>query len=416
MFSMMPWMMPRYAFLHAADLRLDAPFTGIGRTPPPVAAALRDASLQAWEGLVETAIARRVAAVLVSGGLCDGLERGARAQVRLGRGVARLVEHGIAVFIAIGGRDPQDGLAAIGDWPAGAVVFAPGTAATVPLRRDGHTLAVVHGAGVDPEEGAEAAARRLRRDGAPGPHLAVLPSQVGRGGVSLDVVRDAGIDYWALGGAPAFNVQHARDPWLVTPGTPQARTLHDAGPHGAALVEVEDGAVARVTLEPLDRVRAASVRLDDADGAADLQQRLREAAAALRAAHPEHVLLLTALVGNRARVARALRQPEARAAQLATLRRDTERADPALWWAALRAAPPGPLAAAADDLAGEVARRRALLSADAERTMRFLQRRFEPLRGTWTAALDPREVDPLLDEAAAVAVDALVAGEDDGGR
>ena len=48
--------------------------------------------------------------------------------------------------------------------------------------------------------------------------------------------------------------------------------------------------------------------------------------------------------------------------------------------------------------------------------MRFLQRRFEPLRGTWTAALDPREGDPLLDEAAAVAVDALVNGEDDGGR
>ena len=60
-----------------------------------------------------------------------------------------------------------------------------------------------------------------------------------------------------------------------------------------------------------------------------------------------------------------------------------------------------------DDRTGEVARRRALLSADAERTMRFLQRAFEPLRGSWTAALDPRDVDALLDEGAAVAVDAL---------
>src|SRR5512143_378405 len=119
----MPCMMPRYAFLHAADLRLDAPFTGIGRTPPPVATALRDASLQAWDTLVETAVARRVAAVLLSGGLCDGLERGARAQVRLRRGVARLAEHGIAVFVALGGRDPKDGFAAIGDWPEGVTVF-----------------------------------------------------------------------------------------------------------------------------------------------------------------------------------------------------------------------------------------------------------------------------------------------------
>src|SRR5262245_11816256 len=122
--SIVPCMMPRYAFLHAADLRLDAPFSGIGRTPPLVAAALRDASLQAWDALVDTAIARRVAAVMLSGGLADGLERGARAQVRLQRGVARLVEHGIAVFIAVGGRDPRDGFAAIGDWPEGVVVFA----------------------------------------------------------------------------------------------------------------------------------------------------------------------------------------------------------------------------------------------------------------------------------------------------
>ena len=133
MVSIVPCMMPRYAFLHVADLRLDAPFAGVGRTPPPIAAALRDASLQAWDALVETAIGRRVAAVLLSGGLCDGLERGARAQVRLRAGVARLVEHGIAVFIAVGSRDPQDGLAALGDWPEGVVVFTPGPAAAVPL-------------------------------------------------------------------------------------------------------------------------------------------------------------------------------------------------------------------------------------------------------------------------------------------
>lgn len=408
--------MPRYAFLHAAELRLDAPFGGVGHAPPVVATALREASLRAWDGLVEMAVARRVAAVLLSGGLCEGLERGVRAQARLRAGVARLAEHGIAVFIALGVRDPQDGFAAVGDWPAGVVVFAPGVAGSAPLRRDGQHLALVHGAGIDPEEGAEAAARRIHRGDEPGPHLALLPGTVGRGGASLDALRGAGIDYWALGGASDFAIQHARDPWLVTPGTPQARSADDHGPHGAALVEVEDGAVARVTLEPLDRVRAAAVRVDEADDAAALHQRLREAATALRAAHPEHVLLLTAVVGQRARAARLVRQPDGRAALLAAVRREAQRVDPGVWWAALRAAPPGPLAAAADDLAGEVARRRALLSADAERTMRFLQRAFEPLRGSWTAALDPRDVDALLDEGAAVAVDALVASEDESGR
>ena len=409
-------MVPRYAFLHAAELRLDAPFSGIGRTPPALAAALRDASLRAWDALVEAAIARRVAAVLISGGLCEGLERGVRAHARLRAGLSRLAEHGIPVCIALGARDPRDAFAALGDWPDGVVVFEPGAAGSVPVRRDGELLAVVHGAGIDPDEGAEAAARRIYRGDEPCPHLALLPSAVGRGGAAVDALRGAGIDYWALGGAADFTVQHARDPWLVMPGTPQARALDHHGAHGAVLVEVEDGAIARVTLEPLDRVRAAVVRVDDADDAAALAERLRAAAAALRVAHPEHVLLLTAVVGPRARVSRAVRQPDARAALLGALRRDAERADAALWWAALRAAPSGTLAAAADDLAGEVARRRALLSADAERTMRFLQRAFEPLRGSWTAALDPRDIDALLDEGAAVAVDALVVGEDDADR
>lgn len=408
--------MARYAFLHAAELRLDAPFSGIGRTPPPVAAALREASLQAWDALVDTAIARRVAAVLLSGGLCDGLERGVRAQARLHAGLQRLVAHGVPVYVALGARDPRDGCAAVGDWPEGVVVFAPGEAGRAALRRDGQHLAVVHGAGVDADEGAEAAARRLYRGDEPGLHLALLPAAIGRGGAAVDAVRGAGIDYWALGGGADFAVQHSRDPWLVTPGTPQARAVDAHGAHGAALVEVEDGAIARVTLEPLDRVRAAAVRVDDADDVTALQARLRDAAAALRAAHPAQLLLLTAVVGPRAGAVRAVRQPDGRAALLAALRRAGERDDPALWWAALRAAPPGPLPAAADDLAGEVARRRALLSADAARTMRFLQRAFEPLRGSWSAALDPRDVEALLDEGAAVAVDALVAGEGDAGR
>jgi DNA repair exonuclease SbcCD nuclease subunit len=404
-------MTARYAFLHAADLRLDAPFTGVGRTPAPLAAVLRDASVQAWDALVAAAVARRVAAVLVSGGLCDGLERGARAQVRLRDGVARLREHDIAVFLALGARDPQDGFAAITDWPEGAVVFTPGHAGAVPLRRDGAYLGTVHGVGIGRDDSAEAAARRLYRGDLGGPHIALLPSTVGRGGVALDVLRDAGIDYWALGGGAEFAVQHARDPWLVSAGTPQARTPHDVGAHGAALVEVEDGVITRVTLEPLDRVRAAVVRIDEADDAAALQQRLRDAAAGLRAAHPEHALLLTALLGPRAGVARVARHPDARAALLAEARRECERSDPLLWWAALRTAPPAPLPAAADDLPGEVARRRALLAGDAERTLRFIEQRFEPLRETWSATLDPRDVDPLLDDAAAVATDALVLGD-----
>ena len=102
--------MSRPVLLHAADLHLDAPFEGIGRAPAHVAAALRDASLASWDALVELAIGREVAAVLLAGGLCDGLERGVRAQARLRDGIARLAAAGIRVFIALGERDPPAAL------------------------------------------------------------------------------------------------------------------------------------------------------------------------------------------------------------------------------------------------------------------------------------------------------------------
>ncbi|MFN8641219.1 MAG: AAA family ATPase [Candidatus Binatia bacterium] len=383
-------MMPRYAFLHAAELRLDAPFSGIGRTPPAVAAALRDASLQAWEALVETAIARGVVAVLLAGGLCDGLERGVRAQARLRAGVARLAAHGIAVCLAIGARDPQDGLVAVDHWPEGVTVFGPGEAGAVTLHRDGEPIAVVHGIGVDPESGPDAAARRIVRGDASVLHVALLPCAVGRGGAAVDALRGAGIDYWALGGAPDFAIQHARDPWLVMPGTPQARTpeahgaRRGAGRSGGRRDRPRHARTAR------PGARAAAVRVDEpttpprccsacARGGGAVRQRLQ----ARPAVRPR--------CSARARRRRAPGAPAGWACGAAGgAAPESEQVDPLTWWAALRPPPPGPLGAAADDLAGEVARRRALLSADAERTMRFLQRAFDPLRGSWTAALDPR--------------------------
>ena len=62
--------MPR--FLHAADLHLDTPFTSVGGYPDRVGAALREASLEAWEALVQTALDRRVAFVVLAGDIYDG--------------------------------------------------------------------------------------------------------------------------------------------------------------------------------------------------------------------------------------------------------------------------------------------------------------------------------------------------------
>ena len=417
-FIMSP-IMPRSVVLHAADLHLDAPFEGVGRTPSHVAAAVRDASLGAWDALVELAITRNVAAVLLAGGLCGGLERGVRAQVRLRDGLVRLTAAGIGVFIALGEGDPTDGLAAVGGWPPDVTVFGSERPSSVVLERGGVRLATVHGVSAAPEQ-RDPTARFARGDTA-GPHLAVLHAGVaGRAaddasGVAsrLADLRAVDMDYWALGRSRALDYVSRAHPWIVQPGTPQGRGLaaQECGPKGAMLLTIEDGVVARVDFEPLDRVRCLCVDVLDAQDPAALERTLGERAAVLRDEHPGRALLLTARVDAAAAASRALRSPDRRLDLLAALRRAAAAWEPFVWWVDVHAAPPAARQRAAvlagDDLSAEVERCRARLAGDPQQCARFLARRFEPLRDAWTAELDAREADELLDEAAAVAIDAL---------
>lgn len=405
--------MPRFSFLHAADLHLDAPFTGVGRPPAAFAGALRDASLAAWDRLVERALARGVAAVCLAGGLCDGLDHGVRAPARLRSGLRRLAGAGIAVYIARAARDPFDALSE--PWPDGVTVFAAGAPSPHALWRDGALLATWHGVSAD-AAGALPPPDAWRRDDAPGVHIGVVHAAQAAAAdeppacavYRPDALRAAGLDYWALGHAHAAAQPASGSPWIVYPGTPQGRglTAAECGAKGAVLVEVEDDRIARVSFEPLDAVRCLRVTAAAGAGEPDaLRRALAAERDALRAVHGGCALVLEAAIDA---APAALCQPAARAALLAALRRDADAIEPFVWWANVRAVP-APGAAAGDDLAGEVLRLRAGLAVDAARSQRFLARRFEPLRYAWSADIEPREAAALLDAAAGLAVDALAA-------
>src|SRR3954468_12734733 len=117
---------PKFRFVHAADLHLDTPFAAIGRVAPEVAARLRDASLEAFDSLVTMAIEREAAFAVFAGDIYDAADRGVRAQLRFLRGVERLGERGIPVFVAHGNHDPLDGWSAIRRAPSNLTVFGCG--------------------------------------------------------------------------------------------------------------------------------------------------------------------------------------------------------------------------------------------------------------------------------------------------
>src|SRR3954454_23894101 len=214
--------MSGFRFVHAADLHLDTPFEGLARTSPEVAAALRDASLAAFDALVELTLREQAAFLVLAGDVYDGAERGVRAQLRFLRGLERLSAAGVQVLVAHGNHDPLAGWSAIRAWPAGVHVFSSEAVEAVPVERDGHVLATVHGISYATRDCPASLLPRFAGAAGEGLRVGVLHANVGGDPAhaayspcSVDQLRAAGLDYWALGHVHQRAVLCDGDPWVV---------------------------------------------------------------------------------------------------------------------------------------------------------------------------------------------------------
>jgi DNA repair exonuclease SbcCD nuclease subunit len=341
---------PDFSFVHAADLHLDTPFKGIGATAPFVAERLREASLAAFDSLVELCLKRQVAFLVVAGDVYDGPERGLRAQLRFRDGLARLSQAGIKSFVVHGNHDPvETGWSALADtWPEGVTVFAAGAAQAVTVNVGGIPVATVQGVSFAQRSEPESLARRFSPRPGPGVQVGVLHCNV-RGAApgyddyspcTLDELRSVGLDYWALGHVHTGMILAGRpgseEPWVVYSGNLQARSPKpsERGPKGAVVVHVRAGSVAEVEPVSCDVVRFDLVELDVANIAdlAELRARLLEASRdRLAQAEGRSLVLRGSLVGQ-GDLHFDLRRPGSVGDLLTALREDFAEQDPFCWW------------------------------------------------------------------------------------
>jgi len=261
-----------FCFVHAADLHLDTPFEGIGQAEPGVADALRDASLDAFDALVELAIIRNAAFVVFAGDIYDGAERGIRAQVRFHRGLQSLSDAGIWSFVVHGNHDPvATGWSAIrADWPPLVKIFTSEVEG-VTVERDGEPIAKVYGVSFAKRAEIENLALRFPTRSGPELHVGVLHCNLG--GVSdhdsyapcsVDDLRCPDYDYWALGHIHVRTTVRDSDPCIAYPGNLQGRSpkASERGAKGALVVDVDDRTVHPPRFVPLDVVRFQEIEVD----------------------------------------------------------------------------------------------------------------------------------------------------------
>ncbi|MBW2272347.1 MAG: DNA repair exonuclease [Deltaproteobacteria bacterium] len=419
--------MARYCFVHAADLHLDTPFEGVRRAAPEVQAALVDASLEAWDALVELTLERDALFLLLAGDLYDGARRGLRAQLRLLRGIERLCAAGVRVFAVQGNHDPVgEGWSAVRRWPEGFTLFGSEAVANVPLERGGSRLATVYGISYAERATRENLALRFRRGSEEGLHVGLLHCNVGGASghepyspCSVEDLARSRLDYWALGHIHTQRILREGDPWIVYPGSLQGRSPKpgELGAKGAVVVEVEGQRVTGVEPVFVDRVRFLAPEVDAArcSDLADLERALGSAAEAARAENEGRALVLRARLVGRSALGADLRRPGALAELLAALRDRSEGLSPWLWWESLqselRAELDREALRARDDFSSELLAASDALALDDEARASFLDRVLRDLppreRGVDLPALAQADGAALLAEGERSALELL---------
>ena len=111
-------------FIHAANIRLDVPVSvqTAESLTDDLRFAFEDATLHAFAEVIEASIRHDVDFLLLSGNVFVEADRSLRARLTLLKGVRRLAEQDIQVFILPGDSDPPEAWRAIPEMPENVVV------------------------------------------------------------------------------------------------------------------------------------------------------------------------------------------------------------------------------------------------------------------------------------------------------
>jgi DNA repair exonuclease SbcCD nuclease subunit len=246
--------------LHIADVHLETPFFG---EDEQVRSKLRQAVHTSFSNAVQAAIDRSVHGLLIAGDLFDSDRLSFATERLLLEEAERLRAAGIAVYYATGNHDPGGANARILHlpWPENVHIFSGSTPRTVTLTdRRGEPLGRLTGAGhARPGEATNLAGGFEPVDGEL-PHAGLVHAQVLSGTAppehepyapcTLEDLRAAGLDYWALGHVHRCQqVLDAPPAWYA--GNLQGRHPKEAGPKGGFYLELGAGGLERHEFLPL---------------------------------------------------------------------------------------------------------------------------------------------------------------------
>jgi DNA repair exonuclease SbcCD nuclease subunit len=290
--------MSTFRFLHSADLHLDSPLIGLSGKSTEFADLVAEASRQAFDNLVSTAIETDCRFVVLAGDIFDGDLRDIRSGRHFAKKLHELKEARIETYMVLGNHDAENRF--VGHLKLGEVahVFSSREAETFEIEE---LVVAIHGRSFPKRDVTENIAAEYPP---PRPgyfnigvlHTACQGQEDGHATYApctVEQLVNHGYDYWALGHVHKRAVLN-EDPWVVYPGNLQGRHAREAGPKGVTIVEVVDGQVTELKDSALDAVRWATMEIqtEAADEISDLLERIGERVEEAAAAADDRLLAI----------------------------------------------------------------------------------------------------------------------------
>ncbi|MCD1632178.1 DNA repair exonuclease [Martelella mediterranea] len=295
--------MTGFRFIHAADLHLGSPLSGLALKDRQIAERFAAAGREAFTALIDCAIESAVDFMVIAGDVYDGAWRDNSVGLFFNREIARLSRAEIPVYFLRGNHDAESIVTRTIAMPDGVKEFSTRQPETFTIDR---LKVALHGQGF---------ADRVAGDNLALAYPPAVPGHFNIGVLHTSLsgrpphavyapctpadLASRGYDYWALGHVHAFEEVSA-DPLTLYPGNLQGRNIRETGDKGAVLVTVEDGRP-RYERIILDRARfeAVSVAIAPDMKESDVLQAVEATLAALaEAANARPVALRLTLEGR----------------------------------------------------------------------------------------------------------------------
>ena len=245
-----------FRFIHCSDLHIDSPFTGLSRVDEKYRSLLSDSTFRALDRVIDTAVQEKADFIVMAGDVYDSGKHSLRARLEFRDAVLRACERNIDIFMVHGNHDPLNSWSSDADLPDNFHRFGS-ELETVFFKRDGITLAEVCGISYPVGEVWENFSLRfqdLPRERAYF-RIGLLHCNVGSissghenySPCTIDDLKTASVDYWALGHVHNARIINASDPAIVYSGNTQGRHVRESGRKGCYVIDVVEGRISSIS-------------------------------------------------------------------------------------------------------------------------------------------------------------------------